>query len=339
MEKLPSEILCIILSFLDKKSRKSATATCQLWFDVIRNSNLSNDICYKSGVWKFQESIEKLEWDWKRWPALKTFEIQESSGSYRGKRSLLNALSIDFKQCPTLEIVIFNSCTDIAEFFPNCPYRVAKIEKLAFNPQCEITEFGVDHIWRLQIQHEQDDEVFKLINENVKGLKELKVQDLSQLDNLVCMNALLELDINLDSSSELKIAGLKKLKALKVRKLAQLDNLVGMDESLLELGVQDVSERELKEYDFSNIAQRFKNLQKCDIDVYYDCEDIIQAKKNIQDAFQNSATRVEIVFDRSGYFGCPIYLIKEPFQKNFMKKKVRELATRGTYANFQTFST
>ena len=260
MEKLPSEVLSIIFSFLDKKSSKSATATCQLWFDLIRNSNSSNHICYKGSVEELQRRIANLKWDWKRWPALKIFEQR----GYSVKRDLLRDLSIDFKQCPTLEIVIFDAFIDIADFFPNCTRNVAKIIKLAFNPQLDITQFGVDHIWSLYIL-KQNDEVFKLINENLKGLKELSVGNLSYLDNLDCMDALLELRIeNGNSSSELEIAGLKKLKKLKVCKLAQLDNLVGMD-GLLELCVTSVSGPELKEYDLSNIAKHFKNLQKCEI--------------------------------------------------------------------------
>jgi hypothetical protein len=80
MEKLPSELLYMIFSYLDKKSRKSATATCQLWFDVIRNSNLSDHIYFKDdsfSVEVLQQRIENLEWDWQRWPALKTLEIQK----------------------------------------------------------------------------------------------------------------------------------------------------------------------------------------------------------------------------------------------------------------------
>ena len=104
MEKLPSELLYMIFSCLDKESRKSATATCQLWFDMIRNSNLSNYICYMDNFKKLQLRIENLEWDWKRWPALKTFEIEEKR--LNEKKDLLNDLSIDFKQCPSLEIVV-----------------------------------------------------------------------------------------------------------------------------------------------------------------------------------------------------------------------------------------
>ena len=127
------------------------------------------------------------------------------------------------------------------------------------------------------------------------------------------MDALLELHIMSYSSSELKIAGLKKLKTLGVHNLAQLDNLVGMD-ALLELGVRDVSGRELKEYDLSNIAKRFKNLQKCDIDVNDD--KLIQPKEYaqiVQDVFQNSATSIWIVFGK--FSRWPTYLKKEPFRR------------------------
>ena len=180
MENLPSEILCIVFSFLDKESRKSARSTCHLRFDLIRNSNLSNHICYKDSdstdsVTKLRQRIENLEWDWKRWPALKTFELHQGR-----KEDLRNDLSIDFKQCPTLEIVIFYVLIVIANFFPNCPRNVARIWKLVFNPQLDISQFGLDHIWSLQIM-QQNDEVFKMINDNVKGLKELAVCKFSYL--------------------------------------------------------------------------------------------------------------------------------------------------------------
>ena len=321
MEKLPREILCIIFSFMDKKSRKSATATCQLWFDVIRNSNLSNHICFNGIVENLQQRIENLEWDWKRWPALKTFEL-----GYSGKSDLLNNLPIDFKQCPTLELVIFNAYIDFADFFPNCPKNIATdrncaiIKKLAFNPKLDITQFGVDHIWSLDIC-QRNDEVFKIINENVKGLRKLWSFNLTQLDDFVCLDALLELHIWDNSPSALKIDGFKKLKTLTVCNLAHLDNLVGID-AIRELSVEDVSGRELKEYDLSNIAKRFKNLQKCNIDVI---DDLIQPEEyaqTVQDVFQNCATRVEIIFckyipSKRAKREC---LTKEPFQRCVVKK-------------------
>ena len=329
MEKLPSEILSIIFSFLDKKSRKSATSTCHLWFDLIRNSNLSNHICYKDSdskdsVKKLQQRIENLEWDWKRWPALKKFEILEFNSC---KKDLLNDLSIDFKQCSTLELVKFCVSIDIANLFPNCPRNVARIRKLAFNPQLDITQFGLDHIWSLQVM-QKNDEVFKMINENVKGLKEL-VCNFSYLSRLDNMDSLLKLHIidnfSKNFESELKIAGLKKLKTLTVGNLAQLNKFVGMD-ALLELSVTRGSG--LKEYDLSNIAKRFKNLQKCEICVQYELMSMlsIQPKEYVQivqDIFQNVATRVEIVFVKSSKSTRSFpktYVIKEPFQRCAVKR-------------------
>jgi hypothetical protein len=266
-----------------------------------------------------QQRIKNLDLDLKRWPVLKTFEILRGCSL---KEDLLNHLSIDYKHCPTLEIVIFEVFIDFADFLPNCPRDVAQIRALAFNPQLDIAQFGVDHIWSLIIL-KQNDEGFKMIHENVKGLKELRCDNLSDLNNLVCTDTLLKLTILEDSSSELKISGLKKLKTLEVWKLAQLDKLVGMN-ALLELSVVSVSGCELKEYDLSNIAKRFKNLQKCEICVYHS-KDLIQPEEYaqiVQDVFQNSATRVEIVFDRRCKDNwCKIYLTKEPYQRCVMKKK------------------
>ena len=109
------------------------------------------------------------------------------------------------------------------------------------------------------------------------------------------------------------------LKKLKVCQLDHLDNLVSMDD-LLELTVMNVTGHELKEYDLSNIAKRFKNLQKFDIDVN-NVDNIIQPEEYaqiVQDVFQNSATRVKIVFDKLDSF---TYLIKEPFQRCVVKKE------------------
>ena len=47
VEILPREFLCIIFSYLEKKSLRNATASCKLWFDLIRSDNkLSGYICF-----------------------------------------------------------------------------------------------------------------------------------------------------------------------------------------------------------------------------------------------------------------------------------------------------
>ena len=79
---------------------------------------------------------------------------------------------------------------------------------------------------------QKNEEVFKMINENVKGVKEL-VCNFSYLNRLDNMDSLLKLHIidnfSKNFESELKIAGLKKLKTLTVSNLAQLNKFVGMD--------------------------------------------------------------------------------------------------------------
>ena len=314
MENLPSEILCIIFSYLDKSSRKRATLTSKLWFDLIQSdSNLSNHISCRYSPQELQRRIENLEWDWKRWPALKTLEFERRYICVF-KKDILKAL-IDFKKCPTLEIVVFDVMIDFADLYPNCPKEVAKIRKLACNPQLDITQFGVEHIWSLNI-YKQNDEMFRLINKNRKVLKELAIDKFSYLYNLAGMDSLLKLRIMDCSLSELKVVGgLKKLKILTVRKLAILDYLGSMD-ALLELSITLVSERELKEHDLSNIVQRFKNLQKFYarvIDYSIQPRDYAEIVENI---FQNSATRIKIVFYKDLVY---TYLTKEPFQKCVLK--------------------
>ena len=126
----------------------------------------------------------------------------------------------------------------------------------------------------------------------------------------------------------LKIDGLKKLKVLTVPKLAHLDILTGM-ENLLELSVMNVSECELRNHDFSIIAQRFKNLQKCRFlhiggytlygDPWYPQEYV----KMVETSFQNSTTKVEIIFMQKIHdldqkvIG---HLIKPPFQRPLWQK-------------------
>ena len=74
---LPHEIWCMIFSYLPFKSKKNATATCKLWFRLIRgNQKFSGYILIS---WHTMEkAIDKLQWnwDWNNWPALKTLELK-----------------------------------------------------------------------------------------------------------------------------------------------------------------------------------------------------------------------------------------------------------------------
>ena len=225
-------------------------------------------------------------------------------------------------------MVISNVYFDFVDLFPTIRLMdgVAKIDKLAFNPQLDIKQFGVEHIWSLQIW-QQNDEINKLINENLKGVKELTVRKASFLEDLVGIDALLELNIKSGLLATLKIDCLKKLKVLTVSTLDQLNRLVDMD-SLLELRITNVKDDDFKRYDLSNIAKCFKNLQKCDIDV--DCvDDLIQPEAYVdivESIFQNCNTRIKLVFSKVSYYNNPkkeymTLLTKEPFQRCVLKKK------------------
>ena len=43
IQHLPIEILNEIFSYLDEKSKKNATATCKLWFAIIRTNRKMSD--------------------------------------------------------------------------------------------------------------------------------------------------------------------------------------------------------------------------------------------------------------------------------------------------------
>ena len=80
MENLPNEIWCNVFLRLDEKSVRSATLACKNWFGLIRSDpNISGHICLKDHSLKeFLTKIEKSEWIWERWPALKTLELDKA---------------------------------------------------------------------------------------------------------------------------------------------------------------------------------------------------------------------------------------------------------------------
>ena len=156
---LPREILCIIFSYLDKKSVKSAGESCKLWLELIRNdSNLSSHVFLKfDGLKELQTKIEKSEWIWNRWPVLKVLELGPLSEKIDVPKSIQEALdlvkSINFKDSSTLEKVIFSANFDWEDFFPDdrSELKLATVEQLTFNPKNENILFGTEQISLLHI--------------------------------------------------------------------------------------------------------------------------------------------------------------------------------------------
>ena len=170
LQSVPNEIWCIIFSYLDNKSWKSASLTCKYWLEVIRNDpKFSGHIVLKkSDLVDFQTKIENSEWIWERWPVLKTLELGQESPEFepQSAQEAIDAVkTINFENCPTLENVIFSVDFDLADFsqqynstedmeyFLSSEYllNTGTVEKLSFNPKDDLKSFGVEHIFWMQI--------------------------------------------------------------------------------------------------------------------------------------------------------------------------------------------
>ena len=104
---LPEEMWCLIFSYLPTESKKKATATCQLWFKIIRSDpKLSGHISVSLA------GIQNENWNWENWPSLRILEI-DSKGLfwYRSKTSfrkrMENMSKINFRNCTNLEKVVW----------------------------------------------------------------------------------------------------------------------------------------------------------------------------------------------------------------------------------------
>ena len=106
---LPQGVWCIIFSYLPKESRKNATSTCQLWFQIIRaDSRFSGSI---SIPWS---KLKSYNFDWDNWPSLKTLDITDSS--FPSPKMALQAMkALNLKRCKNLEKVTFGVNFDVAE--------------------------------------------------------------------------------------------------------------------------------------------------------------------------------------------------------------------------------
>ena len=107
---LPNEIWCKIFSYLTLEPKKSATATCKLWWSLIReNQKLSGYILIS---WSnMEEALEKSQWNWNNWPALKTLELKKlelSEDSREAVQKVIEKLSLKEYCPPSLKAVLFD---------------------------------------------------------------------------------------------------------------------------------------------------------------------------------------------------------------------------------------
>ena len=107
---LPNEVWCKIFSYLPLAPKKNATATCKLWFRLIRGDLKLSGYIVISWL-NMEEAIETLQWNWSNWPALKTLELNKLEHVTDSKDSIQNVidkLSLDNYYPPRLEEVLFD---------------------------------------------------------------------------------------------------------------------------------------------------------------------------------------------------------------------------------------
>ena len=107
---LPNEIWCKIFSYLPLAPKKNATATCKLWFRLIReNPKLSGYIVIS--WFNMKTAQETLQWNWSSWSALKTLELHKLelvTDSRDSIQNVIEKLSLKDHCPPSLEEVLFD---------------------------------------------------------------------------------------------------------------------------------------------------------------------------------------------------------------------------------------
>ena len=106
---LPNEIWCMIFSYLPLESKKNATVTCKLWFKLIREDQKLSGYVLIS--WhNMEKALDKFQWNWNNWPALKTIELNNLEWVKNSRESIQNVIKkLSLKDCtPRFHIVLFD---------------------------------------------------------------------------------------------------------------------------------------------------------------------------------------------------------------------------------------
>ena len=310
---LPKEILCVIFSNLDEKAKQRASETCGLWFELIRNnSNLSSHVFLnRDGLKELQTKIENSEWIWNRWPVLKVLEFGPLSMNIDEPKSVNEALelikSINFKDCSTLEKIVFSVNFDLQDFFKNFrpKLKIATVEQLTFNPKIFNESFGIEQISVLHID----------VDTSVQNYSRLKRfnQNMSEYLN--------------DSIQTVQLT---------VKYVTMIKYVSNACDFVTDLNVKELTGILLKHGDFEIIPifQQFKKLRKCQVNVslrsleewhYFEMQGPIILNEKFEDK-----TEVKFVF--TNYFAPipsrstgsePIFealeVTKMPFEKSVSK--------------------
>ena len=139
---LPNEIWCMIFSNLPLELKKNASATCKLWFRLIREDQKLSEYILIS--WhNMEKAIDKLQWNWNNWPVLKTLELKSLPLTVVDAReaiqSAIQKLSLkDFP--PSLEAVLFDvDLTKTFDYFSKYSNVVPSLHCVKYHPYSDHT--------------------------------------------------------------------------------------------------------------------------------------------------------------------------------------------------------
>ena len=278
IEIIPKEVLCIIFSYLDRKSVKNVTATCKNWFEIIRgDSKRSSLVCLSCmSLHELDTRITDLDFTLSRWPVLKTIEFRGYYYSYLSVGiSVLNKILkytrrlVNSEDCPSLEKIIVTDSYNLGRVFPQLP-NFGTIEEFTFSPTAEMNrQIQIEHITNLDLvfylegdEGKKVSDGLKLIGESAYNLQEITITFKSCFEEQHMIQS-----FKVEFCQMLKQMTLLKRIPINVPSLYYVETLFPDLEELTDLFVVSTKFDELKSYDLSIIGLKFKNLRQIHIQV------------------------------------------------------------------------
>ena len=178
---LPTEIWCKIFLYLDRKSRKSVAATCkQFLWNLRGNVKTSGQINLKTVTLKsLSLKIASSEWNWERWPCLKSLRIPLNPFNQSYDNATLDTLKLmKFDKCPSLERLLIFNCALPMEIDPSDAYTYYGIaNELCVNPKSMETTLTFKNLSHLHIDNLEniDFDTLKQIGRTANQLSWLKI--------------------------------------------------------------------------------------------------------------------------------------------------------------------
>ena len=181
---LPTEIWCKIFLYLDRKSRKSVAATCkQFLWNIRGNVKTSGQITLETvTLQSLSLKIASSEWNWERWPCLKSLRIPLNpfnQGYGSSSNAVLDPLKLmKFDKCPSLErLLVFNCGLPMKIKTSDATTHYGIANELCFNPKSMDTNLTFKNLSHLQIDNLEnvDFDTLKQIGRTANQLSWLKI--------------------------------------------------------------------------------------------------------------------------------------------------------------------